>query len=195
MLRIQILTPFRHQFHTKDVWLMAHESYYLDEERDKEEIKHILSSLFPYKEYIYINPEQVSTKLRKEIEEERGFTSIDSIEIPLIPSPSTSPLPVEEAVFQPAKEPDVNVFDKTNKLIEPSLPQDVSLDVQPKKDSKDKEEKAIGTVYEIDAEKQERVKHLSDLHWKKLKDIAEQYDISYTEKEDVIKKIISIEFE
>lgn len=76
MVRIQIRAPFRQQFRSKDIWLNTHEDYYLDEIADRDELKYVLSPLFPYREFVYVEPSQIQPSLLLELSQDSGFTSV-----------------------------------------------------------------------------------------------------------------------
>ena len=74
MISIQITCPFRYQYKKKDIFFMAGEYYHLDEVKDKEEVKKILSSSFEFKEYIYVNIETIPDELLKDSKSESTGT-------------------------------------------------------------------------------------------------------------------------
>lgn len=199
MIRILIKTPFRHQFRNKDSWLMAHDYYYLDSTRDKDELKYILSPIFAFKEFIYINLNEIDSKLLKEVQEEYGFSPVgNSKPEEFVEKPQHSVMPVEEAAFLPPKEPEPNIFAVATAVN--NSPILITNPVSTKQEVEEVEEvKTVGglevSLLNRDFEKEERKTALDNLHWRKLKDVAEQYSIEYTDKEEVIDKIISIEFE
>ena len=69
MIRIQVTCPFTYEYYDGDGNLMkrhyltAGNYYHLDEVKDKEEIRYVLSPNFIFKNYIYINLDTVPKEL------------------------------------------------------------------------------------------------------------------------------------
>lgn len=198
MIRILILTPFRHQFRNKDTWLMSHESYYLDQVKDKDEIKYMISDLFPFREFIYVNTAELNSELLNEIKNEQGFSKFgdDTTSLVIEETAAHSFLSIEEASSLPAIEPVTNIFElqstsyntveKPEEVIAPGI---LTSDELPVAEISDV------SIIDRDSEREERQKVLDALHWRKVKDIAEQYEIDYTDKDKVIQSILKLEFE
>lgn len=198
MIRILVLTPFRHQFRHKDIWLMSHESYYLDSTLDKDEIKYILSDSFPYREFIYLNTDQLDKELIDEVASDRGFTPVNSS----VPEPSTpQDSPITPNSFDRVQEPDVNIFEQRILEQQGIVPQHESssslpqVPLAPVSLPEPEINNSTSDISDALVERKERLNVLTQLHWRKVKDIAEQYDILYTDKDEVIQKIISLEFD
>ena len=60
-------------------------------------------------------------------------------------------------------------------------------------ESKESEEEVVEELGELN--KEEREEELKQLHYTKLKEIAEEYNLSYTDKKTSIKDILSIEYQ
>lgn len=151
MLKIQILTPFRHQFRNKDIWLTAYEAYYLDIEKDgdKAELEYILSNQFPYRDFIYIEPSTVNQSIIDSVKAANGARPVQEFTEP------TLKLGVEESLSEPELEPAV----PTNAF------------------AQDK-----------------RREELQQMRAKNVRFIAEQHGIEYTNKDEAIEAILTVEF-
>jgi len=103
MINIQILTPFRHQFRNKDIWLTAYEVYILDvaKEADKAELEYMLSNLFPYRDFIYIEPSALNLNI---IESVKGYNGERSVQEYI--EPPVKEVPVEPIIQPELKEPE-----------------------------------------------------------------------------------------
>lgn len=151
MLKIQILTPFRHQFRNKDIWLTAYEAYFLDVENDTDraELEYILSNQFPYRDFIYIEPSAVNQSI------------IDSVKA------ANGARPVQE-------------------FIEPTPKQEVQKSV-----SEPELELAVPTNMSAQDKRREE---LEQMRAKNVRFIAEKHGIEYTNKEEAIEAILTVEF-
>lgn len=182
-LRVQIRTPFRHQFRVKDLWLTAYEDYYLDSVKDKDEIKYLLSDLFPFREFIYIEPSHIDKLILEEVEIDKG-------NLPVGPSPeeTRSHLIPTDLDMRPPQEPAPNPFipDYVAPVVveeeeqEEVLAEPFVLDSVPAEDDK--------------VSKEDREKELKSFNAKKVREIAESYGLDYTNKEDTIDQILIMEY-
>jgi hypothetical protein len=193
MIRIQVGTPFRLQFRSKDIWLTAHEDYYLDinKSEEREELKYLLSNLFPYRDFIYIDEDQVGLALLKEVSDENGFTPVGEQYEEVIEHPTSLP---EDSFIVPPQDPPINTFvdrveisipDKIEATdLERALPADEPVEEVKLEEVADEKIEAIA----------KRAKELSALSVRKIKDLAQEYGIDYTNKEETIESILIMEF-
>lgn len=190
MIRIQITAPFRYEYQGKRVWLTTGESMYLNtnDADQRGELKYILSSKFPYKQYVYINLDSVDTDLKLEIGQDEGFYKVED--------PYPYPLPEEvcpvvpKSFMEPYEEPTDNphlnpVISAVLSSINATHPNQVEPVVVT-------DDLCEGVTSEVDED--DRRKELSLTNWSKVKDIANTYGIEYTNKAEVIEQIILIEF-
>jgi len=232
MIRIQITSPFRHQFRTsdyddktvadkmiKDCFLTAGSYYHLDLKKDREEIKFILSPNFVFKSYIHVDLESIPADLAKELELEGGFTNTftlprDEEYIPtliqdnkFVHSPDDYyPTLIEAKDEQDytVREPKPNIFDKTTSVApEPEVEEVVDTveeeknqgalntpDLEPVEEPSEE----VENVETKDVSRETRKDELDGLHYMKIKEICELYDIDYTNKKEVVSQILDLEF-
>lgn len=223
MIRIQITSPFRYQFRTsdydskapqdkveKDLYLTAGEWYHLDPKKDKDEVKFVLSPNFTFKNYIYVNLETVPDSIKKELKLESGFyedTSVPDDEyIPTLLENNKPKQPIinDELYGNPSATADAspNIFDQTTKVYKEEKEAE-------EEEVKEEELGALNTpdvaplekpsedVVDISVENEERAKRkeeLYELHYSKVKEIGELYNLEYTSKKKVIQEILELEF-
>jgi len=219
MIRIQITSPFTYEYFNGDAkllkrhYLTAGNYYHLDEEKDKEEIRFILSPNFIFKNYIYVNLETVSQDLQNELNLENGFyedTSVPDDEyIPTLlqnnrfidasesyihddlnsdPSLTVEPTPnIFDQTFQNVDEVNVEVKLKETEV----LGAENTPDLIPLEQFSEEVEEVKSYFNE---EKNARKSVLDDLHYSKVKEIAELYKIEYTSKKAAIDLILTLEF-
>jgi hypothetical protein len=224
MIRIQVTSPFTYEYFNGDDklikrhYLSAGNYYHLDEEKDKDEIKYILSPNFIFKNYIYINLETIPKALIKEFELDNGFYEDTAVpEDEYIPTllQNNKFLDVSESYFTDdlasdpviTQEPSVNIFDKTTIKIEEETK--IEIIEQPEVIEKEEELGAENTPYlapdeilseeyeDVDTSDKERLARqteLEDLHYSKVKEIAELYNLEYHTKKQTIQEILDLEF-
>lgn len=221
MLKIRITSPFRYQYHNgdnklvKDHYLAAGDYYHLDLAKDKSEVKYILSPNFTFKNYIHVDQESIPESLSKELNIESGLYN-DEFQLPpeeeYIPTVIQNNAYVDRNYFQddlendpqPIAEPKANPFDQTtpspseqeehNQEVEEIEKEELGAlntpDLKPEEETSDE----VVEVKTGDLEREKRQKELEELHYSKVKDIAELYSIEYTTKKEVIEEIIKIEY-
>jgi hypothetical protein len=220
MIRIQVTCPFTYEYFNGDKklikrhYLTAGNYYHLDEEKDKEEIKYILSPNFIFKNYIYVNLETVPKELIEEFNLDYGFYEDNAVpEDEYIPTLLQNNRFVDasenyvtndlESDPIPTKDPEVNVFDKTT-VVEKEESKEVTEDKKEKEklgaeNTPDLEplEEPKEEFEDIDTsnkEQEDRKIELEDMHYSKVKEIAELYNIDYQTKKQTIKEILDLEF-
>lgn len=230
MIRIQITSPFRHQFRTsdydnetkadkmiKDVFLTAGSYYHLDPVKDRAEVKFILSPNFVFKNYIYVDTETLPLDLVKELKLEEGF--YETFTLPK--SEEYIPTLIQDNVFQhkpddyyptlverteeenyAIKEPEPNYFDKTTPILEEKEEEVDSVeeeknqgalntpDLEPIKEPSED----IVDVQTTNVSRETREEELNGLHYMKIKEICELYNIEYTNKKEVVQQILDLEY-
>jgi hypothetical protein len=220
MIRIQVTSPFTYEYFNGDDklvkrhYLSAGNYYHLDEEKDKDEIKYILSPNFMFKNYIYVNLETISKELIKEFELDNGFYEDTAVpEDEYIPTllQNNKFLDVSESYITDelasdpilTQEPAHNIFDKTTVEIKEEVKEEI---VEKKKEEKLGAEnipylaveEAPSEKYEdvdtSDQSRRERQTELEDLHYSKVKEIAELYNLEYHTKKETIQEILDLEF-
>jgi hypothetical protein len=204
----------------KDHYLAAGNYYHLDAKKDRQEVKYILSPNFTFRSYIDVDPSSIPSDLLEELEIEGGLYN-DKVQ--LAKEEEFIPTMIQDNKFIDAsessrvyndldedpkgvQEPSPNPFDQTTPS--PSKPkeeepeeekEELGLVDKPAESLPDKpEEKEPEEAQDFsskETEKEEREKALEELHYSKIKDIAELYGIEYTTKQKVIKEILKIEFE
>lgn len=218
MIRIQITSPFTYEYFNGDDklikrhYLTAGNYYHLDEEKDKEEIKYILSPNYIFKNYIYVDLETVPKELKEEFNLSHGFYEDNHVpEDEYIPTllQNNRFVDVSESYVNddlasdpiPTKDPETNIFDKTTivakeeivevkKESEEKLGAENTPDLKPL-ESPSEEFKDIDTS---DKEKETRQSELEDMHYSKVKEIAELYKLDYQNKKQTIQEILDLEF-
>lgn len=220
MISIQITCPFRYQYNgtqNKDIFFMAGEYYHLDAEKDKNEVKKILSPNFQFKEYIHVNQETLPKEyvLDSSLEESNSFHSnpnpeeIEYISTLIEGTKSTEqiedPGPDYEEPY--TLDPDENKFESeinnqkirkdydkkdSNNVSEEDEEEPITPDLAP---VEEEEEPATATETFKDGEIEERRDELDKLHYTKIQDIAEQYGIVYSKKDKTVEDILRAEFD
>ena len=221
MIRIQVTSPFRYQYRTsdydpkapqdkveKDLYLTAGEYYHLDPVKDKDEVKFVLSPHFTFKNYIYVNLETVPQELKTELKLESGFyedTSVPDDEfIPTLLENNKIVEPIiNDEIYgdpQPTAEATPNIFDLSTKTYkeeveevveeEPKLGAENLPDVAPIEEPSED----IVDLSVKNEEREARKKELEELHYSKVKEVAELYNLEYKTKKDTIKEILELEF-
>lgn len=221
MIKIQITSPFRYQFRTsdhdpkvpkdkveKDLYLTAGEYYHLDPKKDKDEIKFVLSPNFTFKDYIYVNAETVPKDLKSELNFESGFYKDSSVpEDEYIPTLlehnkliNPSDYVYNELDLNPSETKDAseNIFDLTTKvsISESEIKDDVILGAlnTPTITPLEKPSEEIIDVSVKNEERESRKQELEELHYSKVKEVAELYNLEYKTKKETIKDILELEF-
>lgn len=220
MLKIRITSPFRYQYFNgddklvKDHYLAAGDYYHLDITKDKNEIKYILSPNFTFKNYIHVDTESIPDSLANELNLETGMYA-EEYQLP--PEEEFIPTVIQNNKFvdpsqnyyqddlendpQPIAEPKENIFDQTTpspveeevKEVEEETEQLGALntpDLEPEKEVSDD----IVEIETGDKEREGRKKELESLHYSKVKDIAELYNLEYTNKKEIVEQILNLEF-
>ena len=217
MIRIQVTSPFRYQYRTsdydpaspedkveKDLFLTAGEYYHLDPKKDKDEVKFVLSPNFTFKNYIYVNIETVPQDLKDELKLESGFyedTCVpDGEYIPTLLENNKIVEPIiNDEIYgdpEPTAEASPNIFDLSTKTFEdekneePKLGAENTPDLAPLEQSSDD----IVELSVENTERKERKEELEVMHYSKVKEIAELYNLEYIKKKDTIQAILELEF-
>lgn len=223
MIRIQVTCPFTYEYWDGDGklkkrhYLTAGNYYHLDEEKDKEEIRFVLSPNFIFKNYIYVNLDTVPKELIKELDLNHGFYEDTAVpEDEYIPTllqnnrfiDASESYITDDLVKDPkiTTEPTHNIFDKTTvveskeelevKAIEAELKKEDKLgaentpDLSPLPEVSDQ----IVDIEINNKERETRKSELEDLHYSKVKEIAELYNIDYNTKKETIEIILKLEF-
>ena len=221
MIRIQITSPFRYQYHTsdydpnvaadkveKDTYFTAGEWYHLDPIKDKAELKFVLSPNFTFKNYIYVNLETVPESLKEELKLESGFyedTSVPDDEyIPTLLENNKVVQPIiNDEIYgdpQPTAEPTENIFDLSTKTYKEEKPveeiKEEKLGAENTPDVAPLEEPSEDIV-DLSVENEEREARkaeLSEMHYTKVQEIAELYNLEYKTKKETIEEILYLEF-
>lgn len=218
MISIQITCPFRYQYkgkEDKDIFFMAGEYYHLDEVKDKNEIKKLLSPSFEFKEYVYVNVETVPQELLKDSRLEAGNSfhsnpnpeEIEYVSTLVEGTKSTEQIkdPGPDYEEEATKDAEENFFAKQieeEKLTKKAKEEDLETEEKEQgalntPDYSPEEAKEIVAEAEPsfkDGEVEARRKELDELHYTKIQDVAEQYHIEYTKKDETIEKILEAEF-
>lgn len=205
IVKVNILSPFRYEYQGKRSWVASGDRLTLDtsNRNQKEELKYIMSSNFPYKEFIYIDVASLPEALRCEVEEEAGFYRLPD-------TPVEEPEePVSPGFFKPLGEAEDNKFihpvinqhiEDTDKisddepLVETKLEEDcIELEEIEKIEKEEGELQAEQEELQEDLLKS-RKDELKQTPWEKVKDILESYGEEYNNKPEAIDTILSIEF-
>lgn len=206
MIKIRITSPFRYQYvndlDKKDIFFLAGDFYHLDAKKNKAEVKHVLSSNFPFKKYIHVELETVPQSIKKEVGLEG--VSYEEYTLPIEEEYLTTTFADQKPVSEeeeglPAQEPQPNRWDLTSQPFvleeEQKEEEETGLVENPAMPEEDKlPEEAEDIEVDGEKEKNEREKDLEELHYSKIKDIAELYNIEYTNKREVIEKILEVEY-
>lgn len=217
MIRIQVTCPFTYEYFNGDDklvkrhYLTAGNYYHLEEEKDKEEIRFILSPNFIFKNYIYVDLQTVPKELIEEFNLEYGFYEDNSVpEDEHIPTllQNNKFVDASESYFHddltsdpiPTKDPEVNFFDKTTIVEKEEVVTEVKEEeklgaenvpyLEPL-ETPSEEYVDVDTTYK---ERELRKSELEEMHYSKVKEIAELYNIDYQNKKDTIQKILDLEF-
>lgn len=218
MIRIQVTCPFTYEYYDGDGKLMkrhyltAGNYYHLDEVKDKEEIRFVLSPNFIFKNYIYINLDTVPKELIEELSLSHGFyedTSVPDDEyIPTLLQnnrfiDASESYVTDDLVKDPfiTTEPTPNIFDQTTvvedkvqeqleEVKEEKLGAENTPDLEPLKEFSEE----VVDIEVNDKERETRKSELEDLHYSKVKEIAELYNIDYNTKKETIEIILNLEF-
>lgn len=220
MIRIQVTCPFTYEYFNGDKklikrhYLTAGNYYHLDEEKDKEEIKYILSPNFIFKNYIYVNLETVPKELIEEFNLDYGFYEDNAVpEDEYIPTllqnnrfvDASENYVTNDLEFDPipTKDPEVNVFDKTT-VVEKEGPEEVTEDKKeeeklgaentPDLEPLEEPKEEFEDINTSDKEREDRKIELEEMHYSKVKEIAELYNIDYQTKKQTINEILDLEF-
>jgi len=201
----------------KDHFLTAGSYYTLDPIKDRAEVKFILSPNFVFKSYIYVNTQSIPADIAKELDIENGFYD----EFTLPKSEEYIPTLIQDNVFlnkpdeyyptlierkeeenYSIKDAEPNYFDKTS-----STPKEIEVEKDLKVEEKLQGalntpdlkplEEPFDDIVEIvttNVSRESRKKELDGLHYMKIKDICEIYNIEYSNKKEVITQILDLEF-
>jgi hypothetical protein len=218
MIRIQVTCPFTYEYFNGDDklvkrhYLTAGNYYHLEEEKDKEELRFILSPNFIFKNYIYVDLQTVPKELIEEFNLEYGFYEDNSVpEDEHIPTllQNNKFVDASESYFHddlisdpiPTKDPEVNFFDKTTVvekeeevLTEVKEEEKLGAENVPYLEPLETPSEEYVDVDTTDKEKELRKSELEEMHYSKVKEIAELYNIDYQNKKDTIQKILDLEF-
>jgi hypothetical protein len=187
MIRIQAIAPFKYEYRGRVLWFTSGESMYLNpsNQDQREELKHILSDKFPFKAYIYVNLDSVEDQLKEEVGQEDGFYKIENyypLPEEICPVPASFTAPYQEPIDNPFIHPVINsVVGSEVPLIQEVKTEEIC-------------ELPSEEVIEKEIDRESRLKELNYTAWGKIKDIAEVYGLSYTNKAETINRIIEIEF-
>ena len=222
MISVQITCPFRYKYNgkqQKDIFFMSGEYYHLDPVKDKDEVIKLLSPSFQFKEYIHVNAESIPEDILKDskLNESGSFHShvnpeeIEYVSTLIEGTKSTQEIQAPDLNFEesPTKDAEDNYFasqiesskftksevkeTKVNEVEEEVENEEVST---PDLESEKPEEEAAPANESFnDEEIAKRLKELDEMHYTKIQDVAEQYNIEYTKKDETIEKIIKAEFE
>lgn len=219
MIKIQITSPFRYQYRTsnydrntpkdkveKDTYFTAGEWYHLDPKKDKDEVKFVLSPNFTFKNYIYVNLETIPEALLEELNLESGFYEDRSVPpdeyIPTLLENNKVVKPIiNDEIYgdpEPTVEPEPNSYDRTSKVTaepveetkEEKLGAENTPDLAPPKEpSEDVVDLSVDNE-----EREARKAELSEMHYTKVQEIAELYNLEYKTKKETIEEILYLEF-
>ena len=188
---------------------MAGEYYHLDPEKDKDEVKKILSPSYQFKEYIHVNAETLPSELLNLVDEEtvNSFHGYDDPEEREYVSTLIEGTQSTEQIEDPGpdyQEPETqdaqeNMWEQqiNNQKFKKEDKEKVEAKVStPDLAPVEQEEEEVAPAKESfeDGEIEERRKELDEMHYTKIQDVAEQYDIEYTKKDETIEKILKAEF-
>lgn len=226
MIRIQVTCPFTYEYYNGDGnlikrhYLTAGNYYHLDEVKDKEEIRYVLSPNFIFKNYIYINLDTVPKELIEELNLSHGFYEDTTVpEDEYIPTllqnnrfiDASESYVTDDLIKDPiiTAEPTPNIFDQTtivekikedqkeeiqeeinNEVKEGKLGAENTPDLEPLKEFSEE----VVDIEVNNKEREVRKSELEDLHYSKVKEIAELYNIDYNTKKETIEIILDLEF-
>lgn len=220
MIRIQVTCPFTYEYFNGDDklikrhYLTAGNYYHLEEEKDKEEIRYILSPNFIFKNYIYVDLETIPKELIEEFNLDYGF-----YEDTFVPEDEYIPTLLQNNKFVdasenyhsddltfdpiPTQEPSINIFDKTTievkeqvieQVIEEKVEEKLGAENTPDFKPLETPSEKFEDLDTSDQEKEKRQSELEEMHYSKVKEIAELYKIDYQTKKQTIKEILELEF-
>lgn len=187
LVKVNVLSPFRYEYRGKYSWVATGEFLILDTSNkdQRSELLHLLSSNFTYKEFIHIDIQTLPEDIRCESEANIGMYKlpITPIEIVKEPQPTEFFNTLADADPNPYIKPVINsIIDDREVLVKTSLSnEDICLD----EDTEDTE---------VSKSLLERQAELSQTPWLKVKEIAESYGITYTNKSESIDLILEKEF-
>lgn len=200
IVKVKVTSPFRYEYQGKRSWVASGENLTLDtsNKNQREELKYIMSSNFPYKEFIYIDVASLPEAIKCEVREEAGFYKLPPTPIDGPDQPGASDFfrPLGEAednkfihpVINSYKEEEELALDKDEPLIETKLEEECIKEEIKEEQEQVKEEKQEDLIKSRKAE-------LSQTPWSKVKDIVESYGEEYTNKSEAIELILMIEFD
>jgi len=204
----------------KDHFLTAGSYYNLDPVKDRAEVKYILSPNFVFKNYIYVDTESIPVEIANELKLESGFYD----EFTLPKSEEYIPTLIQDNVFlhkpddyyptlveredekdYAIREPKPNYFDKTSPIIkEEEVKEEIVETVEEEKlqgaiNTPDLEpiEESSDDIVDVDTtnvSRESRKEELNGLHYMKIKEICELYNLEYTNKKEVVAQILDLEF-
>lgn len=208
----------------KDHFLTAGSYYTLDPKKDRAEVKFILSPNFIFKNYIYVDVESIPKDISEELKLESGFYEEFTLPkgqeyIPTLiqenkfneVSESYQPTYIETQVDEGIEgfaDPKHNPHDLTTSPNKKPIPLD-NIEIVEESDNKEKYKgalnspdleplkKEIDNSIELETEdlqRAERKKELESLHYTKVKEICEVYNIEYVNKKEAIEEILDLEF-
>lgn len=197
IVKVNVLSPFRYEYQGRKSWVATGEALYLDTHNkdQRQELKYIMSSNFPFKEFIYLDVASLPEDLKCEVKEEGGFYNLPS-------TPVEKPESVAPAGF-------FNALGEAedNKFLHPVIQEKIEeitntkdQDDEPLVETKVEEDCVEECIQEpeeprdIEEDKKSRKAELNQTPWNKVKDILEAYGNEYTNKSEAIEKILEIEF-
>ena len=189
LVKITILSPFRYEYRGRQSWVATGEMLHLDTANadQKEELIYILSSNFQYKEFIHLDVKSLPKEIQCEVKDNKGFYNLPSTPLEIVKTPQ----PTE--FFNPLGEAENNKFikpivmelikdqnnDEAEPLIETSLDEDCT-----------EEEELVEDTVSLHKRKDE----LTNTPWLRVKELVEEYGLTYTNKPEAIELIIDREF-
>jgi len=205
----------------KDIHFAAGDYYHIDPSKEKLEAKFVLSPAFAFKKYIHIDRESVPETLVKEVGLEFGLYDDYTLEvaeevIPTLIDMSGHFVTDELGDYvEQTYEPKPNRFDLTsdpNATTKDEINEEEFIIEEKSLIGANKFDGALSTPYiepivlpnedkepiDIESpglgEKNARKAELEELHYKKVQEIAELYNIEYKNKKETIDEIIDLEF-
>jgi len=181
MIEILVLSPFKHEYGNKSVYLSCGERYTLDPTKpeEKEELKYILADFYPYREFVYYD----RTEEVKTLEKEEDDLKLGPLLEDVISPATTEEVADYDDIIQ---EPEDNIFLAPE--VAETLAPEVTNYSEPSPEETFEEEPEVIVTREI------RKKELGDLGWKEIKAIIESHNLEYTTKPEAVELILNVEF-
>lgn len=188
LTKVSILSPFRYEYNGRRSWVGTGESLYLDTSNkdQRAELLYILSSNFPFKEFVHIDVKALPSDLQCEVKDNKGFYNLPVTPMEIIEEPKKTEF------FRPLGEAEDNKFIKPIVIEVIKDPEDEPLIETTVQEECLEEEEPINPAVAkaIDS----RRKELLNTPWLRVKEIAEEYGIIYTNKAEAGELIIDREF-